>query len=123
MINNKTEKTESRYAILHPSRDDSAMVKRPDKKVVMGETFSDEALESFLCVAPTSREPADFCRLRVAYQFMPVVAFERFLDLLLTRGKAINPCDEKGRSFLSYLESNVNQTEYAMALKSRLLDA
>ena len=70
-----------------------------------------------------SGESEDYCRMRVAYQSMPLEAFERFLDLAQSRGKNVNPPDGAGRFFLQLLEGNVSQREYGEALKRRLRDA
>ena len=109
-------------ALKHPGHYPGG-VKRPDKTVVIGDLFSDAVLESYLHVVVPSGESEDYCRMRVAYQSMPLEAFERFLDLAQSRGKNVNPPDGAGRFFLQLLEGNVSQREYGEALKRRLRDA
>lgn len=96
------------------------VVKKPDKKVVIGEVISDQALVAFLTVRKCRHEPMDFTRLRVAYQSLPAEAFGLFLDLLVERELPLNPSNAQGCSFVSFLEKHPAQLVYAQLLRQRL---
>lgn len=96
------------------------VVKKPDKKVVIGEAFSHEALAEFLSVRPIAGEPEDFTRLRVAYQSLPAEAFAQFLDLIITLNFPLNPSNAHGCSFASFLSKHPSQLVYAQLLAQRL---
>lgn len=98
-----------------------SVAKKPDKKVVVGEDFSDQALRGFLTAPSVGSEPADFTRLRVAYQSLPVSAFERFLAIVAEQSLPINPQNGLGRSFLSFLECHPAQAAYAEVLRQKLM--
>jgi len=92
------------------------VVKKPDKKVVIGEPLSEHSLESFLSVSIARTEPLDFARLRRAYQSLPVLEFARFCDLVSERSLPLNPTNDQGQTFRAYLQRFSSQQEYVQAL-------
>ena len=73
---------------------------RPDKKEVLGETFTDEKLKLFFQYTPYDNTSEDFHILEKAYRGLPIEAFERFLELFLAEGKDLRSKNNKGFSFL-----------------------
>ena len=90
--------------------------KRPDKKVVTGEAFTEEQLLAFI---PQQREDsvACFLTLQRAYRSLPIDAFTDFLVLWQQRAYEVNPINVEGESFLQHLQKHSNQLEYAQALQ------
>jgi hypothetical protein len=115
----KAELSPTDAALSHPGHY-PGVVKKPDKKAVIGETFSQSALEDFLSVMHVQGESKDFGRLRVAYQTMPPEAFDAFLCLVAARGLPLNPKNAKGVSFLSHLDRHPAQSIYAALLRQKL---
>lgn len=106
-------------ALSHPGHY-PGVVKKPDKKVVIGESFSHQALMQFIAVKPVGDEPIDFTRLRVAYQSLPLEAFSVFLDVLVEHGLPLNPENHNGCSFVAFLERHPAQLDYAQILRQKL---
>ncbi len=90
---------------------------RPDKKEVLGETFTDEKLALFFDCKPYDDTPADFHILVKAYRGLPVDAFERFIELFISAGKNLQVKNQQGLSFLEIIQTHDHQQMYVDVLK------
>lgn len=91
---------------------------RPDKKEVLGETFTDEKLKLFFDYKPYDNTAEDFHILLKAYRGLPVEAFERFLELFIAAGRNPQAKNTEGLSFLETIQPHNQQQVYAKVLHS-----
>jgi len=93
---------------------------RPDKKEVLGETFTDEKLKLFFDYKPYDNTAEDFHILLKAYRGLPVEAFERFLELFIAAGKNLQTKNTDGLSFLETIQGHNRQQAYAKVLQAAI---
>lgn len=92
------------------------MALKKDKQKVLGETFDDERVRTFLepCSRPGVNE--DFALLERAYRGMKADNFETFLGFFIDAGKDINACNPDGATLLSLVHGHAASQDYAQAL-------
>lgn len=76
---------------------------RKDKKQVIGEEISDEAIKLFLEPEPADETPASLYKLIKAYRGLRVDDFERFLGFFVEAGFDLNAKDAKGQDFVALI--------------------
>ena len=92
---------------------------KKDKQKVLGETFDDERIKSFLCFeAPQGVNP-DFHLLEKAYRGMNADNFDNFLQFFLEDGRDIDATNPAGETLLAIVSQHQHGGEYAAALKNR----
>ncbi len=90
---------------------------RPDKKEVVGESFTDEKLKLFFDCKPYDNTSEDFHILLKAYRGLPVEAFQRFVELFIAEGKSLQAKNTQGLSFLETIQAHSQQQAYAEVLR------
>ena len=91
---------------------------KKDKQKVIGESLDEAKVKAFLEYQPYEDDNADFHILTKAYRGLPPHEFERFLGFYKETGRAINPSNAKGQSFLEVISQHESQQEYVEILKS-----
>lgn len=76
---------------------------RKDKKQVIGEEMSDEAIKLFLDFEPADQTPASLHKLIKAYRGLRVDDFERFIGFFMAAGYDLNTRDAQGRDFVALI--------------------
>ncbi|MFT7560587.1 MAG: hypothetical protein ACI93R_002509 [Flavobacteriales bacterium] len=94
------------------------MALKKDKQKVLGETFDDERVRTFLEISPRDGWNSDFLRLERAYRSMKADNFATFIGFFAESGFDINATDPKGRNLLQQVVSHRNGNSYAQALRS-----
>lgn len=77
---------------------------RKDKKQVIGEEISDEAIQLFLTVEPADDTPPALHKLIKAYRGLRVDDFERFLGFFKAAGYDLNARNAKGEDFVALIQ-------------------
>jgi hypothetical protein len=91
---------------------------RKDKEKVLGETFDDARIATFLDFpAPAGVNP-DYHLLEKAYRGMLGGNFATFLQQFIAAGKDINAVGPEGKTFLQVVKAHRNGEEYAIALEA-----
>ncbi len=91
---------------------------KKDKQKVLGETFDDERIKSFLCYEPPEGVNADFHLLEKAYRGMNADNFATFLRFFLAEGKNIDATNPAGQTLLAIASQHRHGKDYAAALKA-----
>lgn len=92
------------------------MSQRKDKEKVLGETFDDERIKTFLNYpAPAGVNP-DYHLLEKAYRGMLGDNFNTFVKFFVEAGKDVNAIGPEGKTFLQVVKNHRNGEEYAAAL-------
>ncbi len=94
--------------------------KRPDKKGVFGEVFSEIQLRAFFDTEPVGNNNKDFAILLRAYRSLPVEAFEDFIPLFIEGGFNLKALNAKNETFLDYIKPNQSQQSYVVILERHL---
>ncbi len=92
------------------------MVLKKDKQKVLGETFDDERIRSFLNTQPPSGESSSFHLLEKAYRGMNEDNFATFVQFYVDAGNDINATNRDGQSFLSIVRRHRNAGPYIDSL-------
>lgn len=94
------------------------MALKKDKQKVLGETFDDDRVRSFL--EPTSREgfDGDYLLLERAYRGMKADNFATFLGFFNDAGHNINAKNPDGQTLLQTVQNHSQGIEYKTALKN-----
>ena len=91
---------------------------RKDKKKVIGESFSDERIKTFLDVqAPDGVNP-DFHALEKAYRSMIAENFATFIGFFVEAGRDLNAPSPQGQTLLQEVKSHRHGEEYAEILQN-----
>jgi len=93
------------------------MALKKDKQKVLGETFDDDRVRTFL--EPTSREgfDGDYLLLERAYRGMKADNFATFLKFFVEDGHNINAQSPKGQTLLQIADEHKQSSDYVSALK------
>lgn len=91
---------------------------RKDKEKVLGETFDDERIKTFLDYPAPVGVNADYHLLEKAYRGMLGGNFATFVKFFVEAGKDINAVGPEGKTFLQVVKAHRNGEEYAIALES-----
>jgi len=91
---------------------------RKDKEKVLGETFDDARIQTFLDYpAPAGVNP-DYHLLEKAYRGMLGGNFATFVTFFVAAGKDLNAIGPEGKTFLQVVKTHRNGEEYAQALEA-----
>jgi hypothetical protein len=74
---------------------------RKDKKQVIGEEISDEAIRLFLTLEPADDTPPALHKLIKAYRGLRIDDFERFVGFFVAAGHDLNARDSAGNDFVA----------------------
>lgn len=91
---------------------------KKDKKKVLGESFSDERIRTFLHITPYAGMSRDYCALERAYRSMIAENFATFVRFFTDEGMDINATNLEGETFMQAISSHRNAEEYLEALKA-----
>ncbi len=91
---------------------------KKDKQKVLGETFDDQRIKSFLGFEPPEGVNADFHLLEKAYRGMNADNFATFLKFFLAEGKNIDANNPAGQTLLTIASQHRHGEDYAAALKA-----
>ncbi|PUA30242.1 MAG: hypothetical protein B0W54_06945 [Cellvibrio sp. 79] len=89
---------------------------RKDKEKVLGETFDDARIKTFLDYPAPAGVNADYHLLEKAYRGMLGGNFATFVKFFVEAGKDINAVGPHGKTFLQSIKGHRNGEEYAQAL-------
>ncbi len=95
------------------------MALKKDKQKVLGETFDDERIKTFLHHKAHGDTNSDFHLLEKAYRGMKADNFATFIDFFLNAGHDINAKNNDGMSFLQVIKQHRHAGNYLNILTSR----
>ena len=96
------------------------MALRKDKQKVLGETFDDERIKTFLdFTAPAGVNP-DFHVLEKAYRGMGVENFSTFLIFFTAAKRNLKAINPQGQTILDIVSSHDRGKDYLIALQHHL---
>lgn len=72
---------------------------RKDKKQIIGEAMTDEAIKFFLNAEPADATPAPLHKLLRAYHSLRIEDFERFLNFFKEQGLPLDIQNVEGKNF------------------------
>jgi hypothetical protein len=91
---------------------------RKDKKQVIGEDMSDDAIKLFLDFEPADQTPPSLHKLIKAYRGLRIDDFERFIGFFLAAGYDLNACDADGRDFIALIADQRPAEPYIEVVKT-----
>ncbi|WP_062066755.1 PA4642 family protein [Cellvibrio sp. OA-2007] len=91
---------------------------RKDKEKVLGETFDDDRIKTFLNYPAPAGVNADYHLLEKAYRGMLGENFKTFVKFFVEAGKDINAVGPEGKTFLQVAKAHRNGEEYVIALEA-----
>lgn len=91
---------------------------RKDKEKVLGETFDDARIKTFLDYPAPAGINADYHLLEKAYRGMLGANFATFVKFFVEAGKDLNAIGPEGKTFLQVVKAHRNGEEYAIALEA-----
>lgn len=96
------------------------MALKKDKQKVLGETFDDARIKTFLDIQAPEGVNADFNLLEKAYRGMKADNYGTFLDFFIAAGKDINATNNDGKTMLALCkEHDLLGSEYVELLTAR----
>lgn len=87
---------------------------RKDKKQVIGEEISDEAIKAYLIMEPADQSPAALHKLRKAYRGLRIGDFERFLVFFREAGFDLTLAD----AFIAEIQDQRQAEPYIEAIRA-----
>ena len=91
---------------------------RKDKKQVIGEEISDEAIKLFLDLQPADDTPPALHKLIKAYRGLRVDDFERFVGFFSAAGYALDACDASGKDFIELIQDQRQAEPYIEVIRA-----
>lgn len=91
---------------------------RKDKEKVLGESFDEARIKTFLDFAAPVGVDADFHLLEKAYRGMRGENFSTFVRLFVEAGRDLNAVGPEGKTFLQMVKTHRNGEEYVIALEA-----
>ena len=91
---------------------------RKDKEKVLGESFDEARIATFLDYPAPAGINADFHLLEKAYRGMRGENFSTFVLLFIAAGKDLNAVGAEGKTFLQSVKGHRNAEEYVIALEA-----
>ena len=91
---------------------------RKDKKQVIGEEISDEAIKLYLAVEPADATPPALHKLIKAYRGLRVDDFERFIGFFLAAGYTLEARDSSGKDFIALIEDQRQAEAYIEVIRA-----
>lgn len=86
---------------------------RKDKKQVIGEDMSDEAIKAYLSMEPADETPAPLHKLLKAYRGLRIGDFERFLVFFREAGYDLSAAD----AFIAEVQDQRQAEPYIEAIR------
>ncbi|MDQ2075113.1 PA4642 family protein [Marinimicrobium sp. ABcell2] len=94
------------------------MSQRKDKEKVIGETFDDERIKSFLTYPAPEGVSQDFHVLEKAYRGMREENFNTFVQFFLDAGYDLNAPGPDGKTFLQTIKDHRIAGDYIQTLEN-----
>lgn len=91
---------------------------RKDKKQVIGEEMSDDAIKLFLDFEPADGTPPSLHKLVKAYRGLRIDDFERFLGFFREAGLDLDARDAKGQDFIALIRDQRQAEPYIEAVQA-----
>ncbi|WP_447589769.1 PA4642 family protein [Aquipseudomonas campi] len=91
---------------------------RKDKKQVIGEEISEDAIKLFLAVEPADATSPSLHKLVKAYRGLRIDDFEQFLGFFKEAGYDLNATDAEGRDFVALIQDQRLAEPYIEAIKA-----
>jgi hypothetical protein len=91
---------------------------RKDKEKVLGESFDEARIKTFLEFTAPAGVDADFHLLEKAYRGMRGENFSTFVTLFVEAGRDLNAVGPEGKTFLQTIKAHRNGEEYVLALEA-----
>lgn len=91
---------------------------RKDKKQVIGEEMSDDAIKLFLDFEPADGTPPSLHKLVKAYRGLRIDDFERFLGFFREAGLDLNARDAQGQDFIALIRDQRQAEPYIEAVQA-----
>lgn len=89
---------------------------KKDKQKVLGETFDDERIKTFLHFEAPAGVDADFHLLEKAYRGMKADNFATFIQFFLSEGRNINATNPEGKALLELTRQHRYGEDYTSIL-------
>lgn len=93
---------------------------RKDKKQVIGEEMSDDAIKLFLDFEPADGTPPSLHKLVKAYRGLRIDDFERFLGFFREAGLDLDARDAQGQDFIALIRDQRQAEPYIEAVQAAL---
>ncbi|KIV69659.1 PA4642 family protein [Metapseudomonas otitidis] len=91
---------------------------RKDKKQVIGEEMSDDAIKLFLDFEPADGTPPSLHKLVKAYRGLRIDDFERFLGFFREAGLDLDARDAQGQDFIALIRDQRQAEPYIEAVQA-----
>lgn len=91
---------------------------RKDKKQVIGEEMSDDAIKLFLDFEPADGTPPSLHKLVKAYRGLRIDDFERFLGFFREAGLDLDARDAQGQDFIALIHDQRQAEPYIEAVQA-----
>jgi len=92
------------------------MALKKDKQKVLGETFDDDRVRTFLAPVTRPGYNDDFVLLERAYRSMKADNFATFISFYVEAGHDINAQNPEGKTLLALVKQHRHSEDYAQAL-------
>lgn len=92
---------------------------RKDKKQIIGDEISDEAIKLFLLAEPADDTPASLHKLIKAYRGLRVDDFERFVGFFVAEGYDLAAVDSKGQDFAALIADQRGAEPYIEVISAK----
>ena len=89
---------------------------KKDKQKVLGETFDDERIKTFLDVIPPAGVNADYHCIEIAYRGMHQENFATFVTFFIEAGRDINAVGPTGKTMAQVIASHRQSGDYLNAM-------
>lgn len=90
---------------------------KKDKQKVLGESFDDTRIKTFLEIEPYGDMNADYHVMEKAYRGMKADNFATFIDFFLQAGRDINATNSDGKTLLQVISEHRLGEDYIATLK------
>lgn len=91
---------------------------RKDKEKVLGETFDEARIRTFMNFPAPAGINADYHLLEKAYRGMRGENFATFVTIFVEEGKDLNALGPNGKTFLQNIKTHRLAEEYVLALEA-----
>ena len=91
-------------------------VVKKDKQKVLGETFDDARIKTFLDVIPPKGVDADYHKLEIAYRGMHHENFATFVQFFTAAGGNLNAVGPEGKTMAKIISQHRNGSDYLAPL-------
>lgn len=89
---------------------------KKDKQKVLGETFDDERIKTFLNVQAPAGVDADYHCIEVAYRGMHQENFATFISFFVEAGRNLNSTGPSGKTITQVIANHRKGSDYHNAL-------